>query len=154
MKILELQNGHTAIVDDDDFNRLKKFKWFFKLDGYATRHTSYRRGHESMQLLHRLIMAEPHGYQIDHKNGNRLDCRKVNLRIVTNQQNGFNRGLPSNNKSGAKGVCWDKARQKWTVGIGLNGKRIALGRFSSKEAAIAAYNTAAAKLHGEFARLN
>jgi len=77
---------------------------------------------------------------IDHINRTRDDNSNDNLRVVTQQQNLFNR-------SGVKGYSWDKKRKKWKAEIGLNGKRKTLGRFKTEEEARAAYLKAKAKLH-------
>lgn len=77
-----------------------------------------------------------------------------NLRLANKQQNGANRGLPKNNTSGYKGVCWKKAFQKWVTVIQVNGKKKFLGYFDSKHDAARAYNEAAILYFGEFAVLN
>ena len=93
--------------------------------------------------------------QIDHADLNQLNNRWVNLREATGAQNVCNRRLQSNNKSGFKGVCWDKRFGKWQVSIGLNGKRKTIGYFPEDKLddAAAAYAKAALELHGEFARI-
>ncbi len=92
--------------------------------------------------------------KVDHKNGNKLDNRKENLRLSTHSQNGCNRGKQVNNSSGLKGVTWNKERLAWHAQIGVRGKRIHLGYFSNPGLAAMAYNHAAIKHHGEFAKLN
>lgn len=74
--------------------------------------------------------------QIDHINGIRTDNRACNLREATNSQNGKNLGLSKANKSGHKGVCFDKQTGKWRVMIKVNFKTIHLGRYADKEMAI------------------
>lgn len=104
--------------------------------------------------LHRLIMNPRPDEYIDHINGDGLDNRKCNLRICTNSQNNANKGKQKNNKSGYKGVSWDKTRNKWKADIMVNKKTIYLGRFNVINDAARAYNNAAVKYFGEFARLN
>lgn len=89
--------------------------------------------------------------QIDHINGDRLDDRIINLREATNAENCRNRKCRSNNKSGLKGVA--TARYAFNASISKDGKTIQLGRFQSSLEAKRAYDEAALKLHGEFARL-
>lgn len=96
----------------------------------------------------------PPGYEIDHINGKKWDNCLENLRLVTRQQNSFNQGVCKNNKSGYKGVCWYKAGSKWHASICVNGKKIHLGYFKTKENAATAYNFAAKKYFGEYARCN
>lgn len=92
--------------------------------------------------------------QPDHINRNRLDNRRCNLRPVTLSQNNCNRGIPSNNTSGYKGVWFDKCRGKWRGDIRVSGKKISLGYHDDPKEAVKAYNEAALKYHGEFAVLN
>jgi hypothetical protein len=92
--------------------------------------------------------------QVDHINGNTLDNRKENLRICTQNQNGKNRLLNKNNVSGYKGVTYKKANKLWCAQIVVNYHKMYLGLFTTAEAAALAYNEAAKKYHGEFAKLN
>ncbi|MDB6454707.1 HNH endonuclease [Falsirhodobacter sp. 20TX0035] len=89
---------------------------------------------------------------IDHINGDETDNRICNLRQASTSENGMNRGAQINSTSGVKGVCFDKNRGKWMASICRGSKRTNLGRFETMEAAQAAYNRAAAALHGDFAR--
>jgi hypothetical protein len=91
---------------------------------------------------------------IDHINGVKNDNRISNLRLATPSQNLQNRGRPKNNTSGRKGVSWIKFYSKWQATIRVGKKNIYLGRFSCIEKAADAYNAAALKYHGEFARLD
>jgi hypothetical protein len=93
--------------------------------------------------------------QTDHINGDRADNRWGNLREATNAQNQRNTNkLRSDNTSGLKGVCWDKAAGKWKAAININGQTIYLGLFLSTQDAARAYDEAAPQYHGEFARTN
>jgi hypothetical protein len=108
-------------------------------------------------LAHRLAWymhtgVDPVDYFIDHVDGNGYNNIFANLRLCTNQQNAFNRIAQTNNKSGFKGVCWQKKKQKWRAEIALNYKKIYLGYFPTAELAHMAYCKAAAELHGDFAR--
>ena len=87
---------------------------------------------------------------IDHIDLNRLNNSKDNLRVCTKTQNRQNRTKQSNNTSGFKGVSYDKKRNKWQAGIGVNGKRIGLGRFDTPELAYEAYCKSAKEIQGEF----
>lgn len=94
------------------------------------------------------------GSEIDHVNGNGLDNRRVNLRFASRSENCSNCRPSRNNRSGYKGVHWHKGAKKWRSQIKTNGKRIHLGYFENKNDAARAYNEAAIRLHGSFARLN
>jgi hypothetical protein len=152
-KEIELTNGGIAIVDDEDYEELLKYKWHKKIDGYAAR-TVYEKGKFQTIRMHREIMDAPKGFDVDHVNGNRLDNRKTNLRKATRSQNVMNKGKLSNNKSGYKGVYWDSQTKKWRACIRVNGKLINLGRFQDKDEAALEYNKAAIFYHKEFAFLN
>jgi hypothetical protein len=111
-------------------------------------------------LAHRIIFAMYHqielspDMEIDHINGDKLDNRPENLRRATRAQNGSNRPMQANNKSGFRGVCFDMQAKKWLAQIAVNSIQMRLGYFTVKEEAALAYNEAAKRLHGEFARLN
>lgn len=148
MKELRITNG-VAIVDDDDYEWLKKHSWTRVKNGYVK--LVIHAGLTAM-AMHRAIIKAKNGEIVDHINGDPLDNRKSNLRICTNQQNLFNRGKQKNNTTGYKGVSFSngKFRSK-TV---LNGKSKHLGSFDNAVDAAKAYDEFAKKHHGEFARLN
>lgn len=100
--------------------------------------------------MHRSIMDAPSGMDVDHINGNTLDNRRSNLRVVTHKQNLRHRahGANRNNAVGVRGVTWDKMRAKFVAGINVDGKRLNLGRFGSLDAAIAARSAASMKFYG------
>jgi hypothetical protein len=88
---------------------------------------------------HRIAWALHHGEwpkdQIDHINGIKTDNRICNLRDATNSQNGKNLGLSKANKSGIKGVSYEKYTDCWKATIRVDGKSISIGRFNSIEKA-------------------
>jgi hypothetical protein len=106
---------------------------------------------------HRLAWLYVHGRwpkgEIDHINGNGRDNRIVNLREATTSQNGFNRGLRSDNTSGYKGISWNKKSSQWLAHIGYRGKIVHLGLFDTIEEAKTVRDEAARRLHGTFARI-
>lgn len=139
MKQIPLTKGKFALIDDKDYERLSKYKWQFAEggfteQGYANRSRSDNKGKVWMHLE---VMGKiPRGYFVDHKNGNRLDNRRCNLRIASRILNNINRGMFKNNKLGFKGVYKDGNR--YMAYIGANCKRIPLGRFDTLEEAIKA----------------
>jgi len=92
--------------------------------------------------------------QIDHKDTIRKNNSWDNLRKVTNQQNQFNGSKPQNNTSGWKGVCFCKQTKCWIAQIKVNYKHKKLGRFKCPTRAAIAYDKAAIKYFGDYARLN
>jgi hypothetical protein len=106
-------------------------------------------------LAHRLVWVLCNGtipadLQIDHVNNDRADNHLNNLRLATSQQNHFNAGKRSNNRSGFTGVSWHKPSRKWIAAIRINGKKKYLGIFKTAESAAACYATAAIAHHGKF----
>ena len=152
MKQIKLTKGKYALVDDSDFKELSKYKWYF--DGrYAM--TSVKEFNEwKMVHMHRFLLSAPKDMETDHINCNMLDNRKENLRVCTGSQNQMNREVNRNNTSGYKGVSFNKRRRVWYAYIKLNYKLTYLGQFTDKKKAAFAYNYAALKFVGEFAKLN
>jgi len=155
MKIIKLYGGQKVKVDDWDYGTLKNYKWHMTGSGYAEV-SRYMGNYKTVKtLMHQAIMWVSPGFQIDHINRDKLDNRKRNLRVATAQQNSWNHSIRSDNRSGAKGVSWDKGREKWRADIYITrGQPKLLGRFDSKTEAIEIYNEAAKEAFGEFAYLN
>jgi hypothetical protein len=130
MKKIPLTRGKSAIVDDDDFEYLSQWKWWYTTRGYAVRQDKGK--HIPM---HRLINKTPAGFDTDHINRNKLDNRKENLRTVTRSQNFMNINPRKNNTSGCMGVqrC---AKGGWMARITLDYKRIYLGHFKDFKDAV------------------
>jgi hypothetical protein len=102
--------------------------------------------------MHRFIMNTPDGMETDHRDMIRLNNQRYNLRTCTKAQNQRNRTKLSNNTSGFKGVTFNNGRIQSQIKI--DGKLIYLGTFPTPIKAAQAYNDAAIKYFGEFARLN
>ena len=157
MRVIELTQGHVAVVDDEDFERLAQWRWHYA-DGYAKRNecidNAYKAHKYRTLAMARSIMNPPKGMEVDHRNGNTLDNRRANLRIVNRAQNQQNRKTHINNKLGIKGVCFSKAHNRYRARIISNGVCVRLGWFKTIKEAKAAHDSAAIKLNGEFARLN
>jgi len=152
-----LGEGRYTIVEPEDYYWLNNFNWVPKGSGnrsYAVRLVSDT-DHIKFLSMHRLIMGSPVGLQVDHQNRNRLDNRRANLRIATPSQNQFNKGKTTRKTSSRfVGVTFVKSIGRWKGQIMLDGKTIFLGYFDSEIEAAKAYDAAARKYHGEFARLN
>jgi hypothetical protein len=154
-KEIKLTQGKFALVDDSDYDYLNQWKWYYS-HGYAVR--QYGWPIKKTVFMHRLIMGDPPGLQIDHKDNEKpdhgLDNQSSNLRVCTNSGNSKNRGKSSNNTSGYKGVSWDKQKNKWVAQITFDGQHRVIGFFTTAESAAHAYDTAAKKYHGEFSQTN
>jgi hypothetical protein len=100
-------------------------------------------------------MCAPEGLLVDHINGDGLDNRRANLRLATHSQNACNRRRDKSKASSRfVGVSFKKVDGRWAARINYKGKTLSLGRFDSEIAAAKAYDEAAKKYHGEFAKLN
>ena len=137
------------IVDIGEWEKWAKFCcWHLNANGYAATHIDGRN-----KLFHWVIFPEKEsGVVVDHINGNRLDNRMENLRLVNRAQNNMNKGLGSNNTSGHTGVAWDKSKRKWGAKIQIGGKTKYLGRYTDIENAIKARTEAEEKYFGEYRR--
>lgn len=152
--------GFYAQVDDKDYAELAKHSWqvMFRKNGrvYARRTITDADGKRAVVLMHREILGLALGdpRQSDHINtAETLDNRRTNLRIATRSENQCNRRLQANNTCGVKGVRFHKKARKWQSEIQLKGRKYYLGLFLTIEAAKEAYDSAALRLHGDFARL-
>jgi hypothetical protein len=96
----------------------------------------------------------PEGYTIDHIDGNIFNNTIENLRLALRSQNLQNRIKPKNNTSSYKGVTWSSQKKKWRVRIGIDSTLKHIGHFDNLLEAAKAYNEAALKYHGEFAKVN
>lgn len=110
-------------------------------------------------LVHRVIWEMVHGpipdgCEIDHKDTDPANNAVSNLRLASRTANCQNRSKQSNNRSGYKGVCWNKGKNKWHAQIWDNGKKVHVGYFTDVLVAAAAYAKAAEQYHGTFARTN
>ena len=151
MKKILLPKGKFALVDDEDFESLNKYKWQYMTKGYAARHIYIGSGHKNRKgrwiHMHRILANTPDNLQVDHINHNKLDNRKSNLRNVTNQQNHFNMPLAKNNTSGYKGIYWFRRDGIWHAQITVSSKRIHLGYFDDIKKAILARRKAEQKYY-------
>jgi len=138
MKKIELSAGKHALVDDEDYEFLNRWKWS----------ASYQHGIWYAQTkimgkpirMHRLIMNAKSGEILDHINRNGIDNRKSNLRFITTQQNLLNRRVKRNTTSIYHGVALRKSTGKWEAYTSIFGKRKHLGFFIDEEDAAREYD--------------
>ena len=151
---LTLPCGRIVIFNEQDAKLLVGFRWrSFKNDHNRTWYSRARIGGKIVRM-HRLIIGAPDGLLVDHRDGNGLNNRRSNLRLATTAQNTRN-SCGRGGASGFKGVyraC--NGSPSWVGSIKADGKRIHLGSFPTEAEAARAYDAAALRLFGEFARLN
>jgi hypothetical protein len=150
---IKLTKGQVAIVDDSDVALLSRYNWCADKIG-KTWYAKSRFGGR-VHYMHRLLMGEPPGRLIDHRDGDGLNNRRSNLREATHSTNLANsRGPEARGKSSRfKGVSLNHNRN-WSARIMVRYKGTHLGVYPSEEAAAKAYDCAARHYFGEFAKLN
>lgn len=141
MKEVQLNKNKIALVDEEDFIKVREFCWTLNSSGYAVVYSKVQ-----FMYMHRLVLnlSKSDELSVDHINGDKLDNRKSNLRICGLGINGFNK------KTGSKfrGVSRCKLKNKWRANIVKNGKQISLGYHDSEISAHEAYKKAALELYG------
>lgn len=151
VKRIRLSGGLRLVLDAKDFEQLPARKW------YPLRHKDGRVYAISQDglLMHRLILGCTADECADHINGNGLDNRRSNLRIATASQNSQNAKMHADNQVGYKGVFWAVRDGRWRAVIWIKGHgKLHIGAFDSKIEAARAYDEAAKKHFGQFAKLN
>lgn len=144
--------GVKVKVSDEDAELLD-LAWCLNNGGYLT--AKYQ---GATWLLHRLVAQRAgldiENSQVDHKNRDRADCTRDNLRLSTQSQNSANKPKSAKNTSGYKGVGWHKARGMWRAFIRVNRTDKHLGHFHDPVEAAKAYDKAALEAWGEYASIN
>lgn len=157
--IVEIRNKQQeyiadCIIDIEDVERIKPFKWRLSKKAHEElRQSLVVTGNSTTNktiAIYRLIMNAPDGIQVDHIDNDRLNNRKSNLRLCTNQENQINVPKQKNNSSGFKGVWFDKSREKWVAEIRHNKIKVQLGRFSNYNEACWCRYIAESLIQGEF----
>ena len=146
--------GRHVVVDASDHEHLRDHRWWLQTcrgrPGYA-----YARVEGRKVALHRLLLGLAVGdpRQVDHINGDTLDCRRANLRLATPAQNRANSDAQFGDSSPYKGV-FRRPCGRYQAQIAAEGNRRCLGTYDDAERAARAYDAAAVELHGPFARTN
>lgn len=158
-RVLSLTRGLVTKLDEEDYQWASKEKWNVSGCGkpgvyYASKMVNLGKvngkSKYKKRTLHREIVRCPAGLQVDHINGDTLDNRKVNLRIVTHSQNAKNRA-PNKGKS-YKGIHQLKSSGKWQVRVTCNGSSDNLGTFKTFEEALSMRLHKERELFGEYMR--
>ena len=149
--ILKTKKGATvgeAIVDAEDINRLILKKW------RLWKNRVFTGNFKPTPLYYEVLKIKRPGIAneavVDHINGDPLDNRKCNLRVVTQAENLLNKEILSNNTSGFLGVWFDENRSLWAAEIKIEKKKCYLGRYKSRADAVYARYLAERELFGEY----
>lgn len=151
--MVPLTRGFIAKIDARDLDKVSGYNWFAIVQKhcvYAMRRVSGVKGRGSKISMHRQIMDAPDGFQVDHIDLDGLNNCRANLRLASPSENSANRNKPKSNTSGYKGVCWNKAAQKWQASCAKK----YLGLFATAEDAHKAYCQEAERRSGKFARFS
>jgi hypothetical protein len=149
---------YTILIDDEDYPLIAKYTWHVEIRKNKTPRVSTTVGKPStgqtVVMMHRMLMS-PGEKHVDHINGNGLDNRRSNLRLCSCTENNRNQPKRAGAKTSKyKGVRFNARAKKFEAYIRVNKKTLRLGAFHNENLAGLAYNTAAEKHFGEFARLN
>lgn len=145
--------GKKVLIDQDDYEKILSQKWYISVIKKNGDIYFYGYINKKRVKLHRYILNQTNKKIIvDHKNCNTLDNRKENLRCCSKTENQRNCRKHRDNKTGLKGIYYQKDAKKYHAQISVNRKVIYLGLFIKKEDAHAAYCKASKKYHGEFGR--
>ena len=149
MRQIELSQGEVALVDDADYEHLSGYKWFYRGErggkqGYGTRHGGKDDPARTI-YMHRQIMQPPPGHAVVFLNGDRLDCRRENLRIVTTEESRLHHRVRKDCETGHKGVRYNRKAHTYSVDIIVDGQMLRVGTFLSWEHAIQAREEAEKK---------
>lgn len=147
MKTIELTRGKVAIVDDEDYEMLMKWKWYAKYNRDTKSFYAARGGIDGNKkcisiAMHRVIMGARKGQQVDHGDHDTLNNQKFNLSLTDSSGNNKNTSRRADNTSGHCGVYWRNDYGKWRAQIMVNGKWIGLGHYDDWRDAIAARQAA------------
>lgn len=155
MAILRLTNSdRVAVIDDIDAHWISQREWALDGRGYVVCYLFGRRNASPKSVqLHRLITLAPDTMTVDHWDRDTLNNRRSNLRVATQSQQNANRAK-FKGASQYKGVFRRRDGLKWCAQVSWKGWRYSLGSFEDEVDAARAYNYAATKLMGDFARLN
>ena len=141
-----------TLVDPEVADRLAHRSWWLHPDGYAACDITTEAG-RAIAYLHREVLAPPPGLLVDHVNGDRLDNRRINLRLATHSENAAN-SKDRPRRSGYRGVYPHKPTGRWIAQISIAGRVRHLGIYDDPVAAAQAYDQAARRQWGPFARTN
>lgn len=156
---MELTQGQYALLDKEDYDRVKQHTWHASKSYKGFMAVAYLRygAEEKTVLMHRIILGLSNNdkARVDHINDNTLDNSRRNLRLLNlSQLNWKNRKCKSKKTSKYKGVSWFESKHKWRAYISFKRNPIYLGLYATEIEAASAYDKKAVELHGEFARLN
>lgn len=150
MKQIILTKNLVALIDDEDYTKVNQYTWYAHESKLGQYYAATRTG-GVFQYMHRLILglSKDCKAQVDHKNSNKLDNQKDNIRVCNQSKNNANNNKRKSGTSKYKGVMWAGWAKQWRVQVAGEGKY-----FKDEIEAAKFYDVKAKELYGEFARIN
>lgn len=144
--MISTTKGDKIIVDDSDYHLVSEYKWCVSR-GYAVANTRKPDGKRTMLRMQRVIMKPRCGEHVDHINGQTLDNRRFNLRILTPISNfrSFQR-KQKHTTSRFRGVSLHTQNNRWRATVGINNRQVSAGCYDTEEEAAMAYNRKAIEI--------
>ena len=158
MQLISLTRGYEAMVDDEDYERVMKYRWQVLLRANGTVSCASRAFQErpSMKIrreaLHVFLMGKRDGFTVDHEDKDPLNCQRYNMRWGTKSQQNANRRSVLTN--GYRGIYPVSESYKWEARVYYQRKLYRGGSYYTKEEAAKAYDELAIRIYGEFAEVN
>lgn len=154
MKRIPLTQGKFALIDDEDFDLISKFKWHYRKSGRTNGKNGYAENRRGI-FMHNIIMNSKKG-TLDHINRNGIDNRRKNLRVVTLSQNMHN--FPKKKGTKYRGIIFltgrGKNAKKWQCSMTINGKCVYFGVYKTAKEAALVYDKKVKELYKDCAILN
>jgi AP2 domain len=142
MQTIPLSQDQVALVDDQDHPLLSEFKWCYRGEknkaGYAVRHIKVN-GKDRLLYLHRQIAQPPEGMTTIFLNHDTLDCRRANLKNVTEEEARRHHRVRRDSKSGIKGVRYNPESDSYSAYVYRHGRAYHVGTYPTSEQASRAY---------------
>lgn len=160
MKQINLSRGYVALVSDEDYERVNQYTWYANEKSHGNVYAARKqwlpleKRYENISM-HRFIMGVVGNLiEIDHRNGNKIDNQRENLRICTHKNNSRNVSIRKGRKYKGVSNRGGKLAKPWRAYVSDNGKFVSLGYFATDEEAARAYDLKARELFGDYAALN
>jgi hypothetical protein len=166
LKVIPLTKGQRALVDDEDFEHLSQWSWsaawspkgnkYYAVRGVYIGVVKGKKRYRQIKMHRQILGVTDPKVEVDHADNDGLNNQRYNLRDGSKSNNMCNRSKTRANTSGYKGVSVVKysTPRPYVATIKINSKQKHLGVYPTALLAAKAYNEAAIKYHGEFARLN
>lgn len=146
MRQIQLSQNQIALLDDEDFDRFSQFHYCYRAErggrqGYAIRHVKEGKKYKNVYLHRDVAGPVPAGYEVIFRNGDRLDCRRENLLVVSKRDAiRHHQRARSDSQSGIKGLHFNPRPGTWSVDVYRNGTVKRVGTFFTRQEALDAYN--------------